>query len=224
MTTKLGFDGLHLNNDIISRLLAPIDDKLPRTGLNSLRISSFIVSGLAEGLSKKVPLRGLKHLQLVLCDAVVGYIQILSQLEVDLVSYHADFGRTDTNIKEPNEEILRLMTSPKRLSMSLSHAARWSQTKILCDWPAVTARAASLQSFSIDDDDDFATDPVPPTFLPRDMSGFSKFCCAATNVQQLSISCPPIEKDRWDDVGGFDEFLVSRHVSSKNTRLKADKI
>lgn len=109
--------------------MAPIDDILPRAGLKTLRISSFTIAVLAEGLSKAIPLLGLKHLQLVEYDAVVGFIQTLSQLEVVLVSYYADFGRTHSNIKRPNEELLKLMTTPKRLIMSSQSAAPSSGNK-----------------------------------------------------------------------------------------------
>jgi len=206
---RISFSLRARSEDIVSRLLTPIDDKLPRVGLETLRISSFAVDSFAEGLSEKVSLRGLKHLQLVECNSVVRFIQMLSQLGVDLVSYHVDYGRTDLYMKGPNEEILKLMTTPKRLIMSSSSAVL-SPSRTLCDWPVLTARAASLLSSSIDVRND-----VDPFLLPEDLLDFYNFCGAAANLEQLSVSCPPVEKGDWDHAGGFDDFLVSEHSSSE---------
>lgn len=108
------------------------------------------------------------------------------------------------------------MTAPKRLIMSSQSAAPLSGQQ-LCDWPILTSRAAGLLSLSIDDDD-LDTDPGPPFYFPRDMNEFRDFCCAATKLQQLALSSPPIEKGSWDYLGGFDDFLVSTYISSKLSR------
>lgn len=76
---------------------------------------------------------------------------------------------------------------------------------MLCGWPVLTARAASLQSLYIADDYYDDTGPI----FHRGLEGFSAFCGAATSLEQLAITCPAIEEELWNAHNGFVSFLVS---------------
>jgi hypothetical protein len=196
--------------DIALKLFQSVNSATPRAGLESLRIKSLPLNELLLILPGKLPLRNLKHLHLNRCRQVGPFIRMMTQLGVDLVSYHVDFQSEAQGIRELNEALLHQMTSPKRMHIS-------SMGDMLCDWAVVTAHASNLLSFSIDDGnfDDFLDNPTGAPFVPhRSMSGFFGFCSAASSLEQLVISSPSIESERWDDPAGFTSFLVSIYIAT----------
>jgi hypothetical protein len=200
--------------DITIKLFQSVNSATPRAGLESLRIKSLPLNELLLILPEKLPLRNLKHLHLNRCRQVGPFIRMLTQLGVDLVSYHVGFQSEAQEIRELNEALLHQMTSPKRMHIS-------SMGEMVCDWATVTARASSLLSLSIDDEDYdafFQTREDIPFVLHRSTSGFSGFCSAASSLEQLAVSSPLIESERWGDVHGLTKFLVSMRIAVHSTR------
>jgi hypothetical protein len=174
------------------------------------------LSKLAKVFPTKLSLRDLKHLQLMGCGSVVPFIPMLSQLKVDLLSYYVKFVQEFSLVYRANEEILKLMTLPRRFDMPSSTGI------MLSEWAVVTFRASSLLSFSINDDD-LTVDlrDRPPFFFPRGMLSFFDFCWAATNLQQLAVFSLSIESEICGGGEGFNRFLVSDHAEYHNSNAES---
>jgi hypothetical protein len=172
--------------EITRRLFASVKRDIPGVGLESLRITSFPLSCLEEVLPTMFLLQNLEHLQLIGCIGADDFNHMLSQLGVSLTTYVImDCYGNLTGIRGPIEELLSLMTAPRRLIMSSSLG------DMLCGWSVLTARAAKLTCLKIDDDYIENEDPV----VHRGMKGFLAFCEAASSLEQLAITCPAVEKE-----------------------------
>jgi hypothetical protein len=194
-----------LQRDIVRNLFQSVNSTTPRAGLESLRIRCLTLDELLLVLPRKLPLRNLKHLHLVRCRKAGPFIQMLTQTGVDFASYHVNLDPSARGFRRSNEALLHQMTSPKRIHLS-------SMGKMVCDWAAVTASASSLLSFSVDDenyDNLFAMPPGAPFVPRRSTPAFFDFCSAATSLEQLAISSPPIETEHWNDAAGLAGSLVS---------------
>lgn len=192
------------------RLFASVQVDTPRVGLESLRITSFPLTDLKDLLPTIFAMQDLKHLQLVNCQWVGSFIQMLSQFSVSLASYVLISDYDHSGIRGPNETLLSSMTAPRRLRMSSRDG------DMLCGWPVLTAPAASLQSLYIADD---RIDDTGPPVVHRGLTGFKAFCEAASGLEQLAITCPTIEEKLWDVADGFVSFLVSSHTRYRQVAL-----
>jgi hypothetical protein len=161
--------------EIVRRLFVSVKGNTPRVGLQSLRITSFPLTSLERVLPTKFPMQTLKHVQFIKCPWVGEFIQMLSRLGVNLVSYFMSSEHDHAGIRGPNEKLLSLMAAPKHLKKSSLCG------DMLCGWSVLTSRAASLQSLDIADDYTENDDPV----IHRGMEGFLPFYEAASSLESL---------------------------------------
>lgn len=211
LTIKIG-DGfrrklaLHLHGrsriqrlETVRALFGSVNLSTPRLGLESLTITYLPLGELAEALPATLPLQGLQHLQLYHCSLERELIRRLVQLRVNLSSYCLS-SSSGQGLQEPNESLLELMTSPKRIVIR-------SLTPLVRNWATLSARSHALHTLEISDEDYDETDTHP--VLHRSMADFFDFCVAAFSLEQLNMTCPAIESSRWEEPEGLAKMFVS---------------
>lgn len=184
--------------------------------LRRLRIRSMAFCDAGTILPTVLPCEGLEHLHLLNCSHTDRLCESLSQLKLSLRSFcdeGHDAHRGDHHaafLKSlPPLQTIRL-TGYYRLA-TMGHEGS--------PWPVFVPHASSLRCLEIGE---CYLNQNSITSKGKVPASFEEFCASASNLQQLSITGPEIEKSTWAATGGLHAVLVRRHRSIISLDIIAD--
>lgn len=167
-----------------------------------LRIENMSFRYAGAILSTALALDHLEHLHLLGCKHTNFLCESLSGLGLTLQSFCDEVPH---NPPYPGavDEFIRSLTPLRKLRiMSTPHREEHE----VCDWTSLMSHAPVLQCLELYDYDPFQS------FLrtKRDLPGFQAFCKRASQLQQLAMQGPKVERSTWALPYGLHAFLVSR--------------
>lgn len=169
--------------------------------LRLLRIQNLSFRYAGAILPTVLALESLEHLHLLQCQHTNRFCESLSRLGLNLQSFcdrcsdNPPYpGAVDTFIRSlaPLRKF-RIMSRPDRLEYEV------------CDWTALISHAPKLRCLELYDYHPFK----PFLKTKRKLHDFKAFCESASQLQQLAMQGPRIEKYTWMVSHGLHAFLVS---------------
>lgn len=146
----------------------------------------------------------LEHLHLRQCGHADRLCESLSQLNLTLRSF-TDEGH-DVQREDAHAMFLKSLSPLQSLHLTgLYHAATKGYEGF--PWPMMINHAPSLRCLEIKE---LFPDHIATTSNNEIPLSFEAFCASASNLQQLSMAGPEIEKDTWASADGLRALLVGR--------------
>lgn len=190
---------------VINKIFSSANTNPNRLKVKILRIEGMSLKSAGVTLPTVLSLEGLEQLHLFLCRYTSRLCESLAELKLRLKMF-CDQRAYNT----PNPGTLdAFLTSLQYLRvLRLSRDWRSLDNYELCDWPSLLPCAHELRSLDLDEHD---PGPDGVLFLDtrRSLPGFQSFCDRASQLQQLSMRSPGLEKIHWDAAHGLKAVLVS---------------
>jgi hypothetical protein len=173
------------------------------TKVRHLRLEGVTFYEMRTSLPEVFPFDDLSHLHLYRCVSTDLLCKSLGRLKMDLQSF-CDEGPCNRSRPGALDAFLRSMLPLRQLRIVQNKFANGTEIEGF-DWTALTTHAPKLRCLELDDFEPwseifFDTTRNPPDFLT--------FCKSASDLQQLSIIGPKIEKAAWSCPYGLYTLIV----------------
>lgn len=201
---RLGVDSgsaREVGREVVNTLFASTNTVHPVPKLQLLRIRSMSFSEAGTILATVLPCNELRHLHLLYCSHTDRLCESLSRLKLNLQSF-CDAG-CGTDHEDAHTIFLKSLSCLQTLRLTGYHRAARSHHEGH-PWPMIIFQASSLRCLEIDlecGDSNTANEP-------KILRSFAAFCASASNLQQLSVAGPEIERSTWKSVHGLCALLV----------------
>ena len=202
----------HTNGDqseagckVLNKIFGSSKTNHDRLKVRVLRIEGLSFKSAGVVLPSILPLEGLEQLYLFNCRYTSRLCESLAELSLHLKVFcdqHAyntpRLATVDTFLK--SLRYLRVL----RLSRDWRSLSDFEP----CDWPSLFPCAPELRSLDLNE---HKHGPDGLLFLNtrRSLPGFQTFCDRASQLQQLSMRSPGLEKNHWGAAHGLEAVLVS---------------
>lgn len=177
--------------------------QLPR--LRNLLLENFSLPLLGPVLSQSINFSKLEELQLLKCDDVGDMLLSLTLQQVDWKILRIEEGQTG-NDSGKLRTFLQTISATEVLSITRK---RWwhedNDEGKLC-WTDLVPHSATLESLRLN-----IEQPGEYPFhkrIGKVAADFHELCKSASNLEQLALTCPPIEEELWQEERGFAVLLV----------------
>lgn len=212
--TRLKLPGFFAKScrDFIIILFAMKDTRRQLPRLRSLFLECFTLTFLGPILSQSINFSKLEELQLLKCDDV-GHMLLsleLQQMDWNVLRIEEDDSGDDSG---KLKTFLQTMQGPKILSISRERRfAEEDDEGKLC-WTDLVPHSATLKSlrFNIEQAGDYPFHDRCGTSV----ADFRELCNSASNLEQLALTCPPVEEEKWQGEHGLAVFLVRAPIVLK---------
>jgi hypothetical protein len=178
--------------------------------LRSLCLNDCTLTLLGPALSRSVNFSMLETLRLVRCDSAGHMLLSLGMKEVDwkmLCIEEEECGDDNGELKS----FLQTLSTPKVLSIGRERSYAEEDSDAIICWKDLVPHSSTLESLRLNVDQ-----PSGHRFdhrRGRSVANFREFCKSASNLDQLALTCPPIEEEKWQDEHGFTVFLVRTKIT-----------
>ena len=190
---------------VLNKIFGSTNTSHGRLQVRVLRIQGISFRSAGAVLPTVLPLEGLEQLHLFSCKYTSRLCESLAELKLHLKvfcdqrAYNPPRpGTVDAFLKSLGHlRILRLSRDWRSLSDFES-----------CDWPSLLPCAHELRMLDLNE---HKPGPDGVLFLDtrRSLPGFQTFCDRASQLQQLSMRSPGLEKFHWDATHGLEAVLES---------------
>lgn len=211
----LDFDvgrGQEVGRYVINTLFSSKNATLTGLKLRRLRIRSMSFCDAGTILPTVLPCEELEYLHLLSCSNTDRLCESLSHLKLSLRSFcdenhnaHRDDSHATFLKSLPPLQTVRLTGS--YCLATLGHEG--------FPWPVIVPHASSLRCLEIDE---YYAHQNRVASMGKIHPSFREFCASASNLQQLSIPGPEIERSAWAATGGLHVMLVRRDRSAVSAR------
>lgn len=173
--------------------------------LRSLSLENFSLSLLGPVFSQSINFSKLEELQLLKCDDVGDMLLSLGLQQVDWKILRIEEEQTGDDSGKLRT-FLQTICATEVLSITRK---RWwpedDDEGKLC-WTDLVPHSATLESLRLN-----IEQPGEYPFhkrIDKVAADFRELCKSASNLEQLALTCPPVEEDLWQEERGFAAFLV----------------
>jgi len=202
---KLPIYFAHNCRDFIVILFATKDTRHQLPRLRRLSLESFTLTLLGPILSQSINFSKLEELQLSKCDDV-GHM--LLSLELQQMNWKVLRNQDDDSGDDGGKlkTFLQTIHAPVILSISYQRSYVDEDNEGKLCWTDLVPHSATLESlrFNIEQPGDYPFHDRRGTSV----ADFRGLCKSASNLEQLALTCPPIEEELWQGENGFAVFLV----------------
>jgi hypothetical protein len=171
--------------------------------LQVLRIRHMSFSKAGTILPTVLTCNELRHLHLLSCSHTDRLCESLSQIKLNLQSF-CDMGY-GAHCEDAHTIFLKSLSCLQTLRFTGYYRATSSRHGEY-PWPMITSQAPSLRCLEID----LVSRDSGTSNEPKILRSFAAFCASASNLQQLSIAGPEIERSTWSSAHGLLALLVGR--------------
>lgn len=194
---------------VLNKIFGPSDTSHDRLKVRVLRIQGISFRSAGVVLPTVLPLETLEHLHLFSCKYTSRLCESLAKLQLHLKVF---CDQRAYNPPRPGTVDAFLKSLRCLRVLRLSRDWRSLSDFEPCDWPSLLPCAHELRSLDLNE---YKPGPDAVLFLDtrRSLPGFQTFCDRASQLQQLSMRSPGLEKTYWGANHGLDAVLASlRHV------------
>lgn len=221
MTTDLLSEDNHeaISRDVVSTFCAPSNAMGRSVKLKYLRLESMDFQETGRRLADVLPFEDLAHLHLYQCESTGVLCEALSRLELNLQSFCVE--QPFNFDRRPSGAVDAFIRSlpPLRQLRFIKDFIGWETDIEQFDWTALKSHAPTLRCLDLDDFRERAELFIDTT---RNFPDFLDFCRSASDLQQLSIIGPKMEKAAWSSPYGLYTLLVGFSNHHPSTRSPAD--
>jgi hypothetical protein len=190
---------------VINKVFSSANTINNRPKLKVLRIEGMSLKSAGVSLPTILPLEGLQQLHLFRCRYTSRLCESLTELKLRLKVF---CDQRAYNTPSPGT-VDAFLSSLRYLRVArLSRDWRSLSDFEPCDWPSLLPCANELRTLDLDEHK-----PGPDGVLFQDtrrsLPGFQTFCGRASQLQQLSMRSPGLEKNHWGAAHGLEAILVS---------------
>jgi hypothetical protein len=190
---------------VINKVFSSANTNHNRLKVKILRIEGMSLKSAGVTLPTVLSFEGLEQLHLFRCRYTSRLCETLAELKLGLKVFCDQLA-----YNTPNPGTVDAFLASLRYLRVLRLSRDWRSLEDyeLCDWPSLLPCAHELRSLDLDE-----YDPGPDGVLfldtRRSLPGFQTFCDRASQLQQLSMRSPGLEKIHWDATHGLKAVLVS---------------
>jgi hypothetical protein len=196
-----------VGSKVISAVFGSGKAFLRRSKLTHLSLEGMDFSAVGTTLAQVLPFGDLTHLHLYQCQQTDALCESLSRLKMRLQSFSDVCFYNPILVRRRGavDAFLKSIPPLRQLRMTQTQLGRNGEVESF-DWKALATHAPGLRCLDLGD---FKLENTIFIDTTRNLPDFLAFCKSASDLQQLSIIGPEIEKTAWSTPHGLFALLVS---------------
>jgi hypothetical protein len=179
--------------------------------LAALRLDGICLVRVGLSLQGFIEMEALQHLQLMRCEGIDSFLEVLTQKCSARHSFALDHGQDEQHNNAIDNFVIATMLR-RLISRTEQHGSSYNGAQGLIAFDTLSAFAHTIQCLVLGDSNSsyFVIDPQRKATSSADFQGL---CKSLQNLKQLSVASPSIERTHWPNCG-FLEFLVGTHTDT----------